>query len=87
MPQLKFTVASDRRFGVQVGQAFTDGKKIYIRFANDFSLSMVNNDATKTKVRAAICMVRGTEVLPEDLIFGVLEGTEDKITDLDDLQV
>ena len=72
---------------LKMGKAFTDGKKIYIRFQNDFTRSMVDNDTTKNKVRAAICMIRGAEIAEEDLIFSVLEGTEDKITDLDDLQV
>ena len=69
------------------GKAFTDGRKVYIRFANKMIMSMVDNDNIKNKIRAAICVVRGIEIAPTDLVFGVFEGNEDTVTDLDELQV
>ena len=69
------------------GKAFTDGNKVYIRFANKMIMSMVDNDNIKNKIRAAICVVRGIEIAPTDLVFGVFEGNEDTVTDLDELQV
>ena len=69
------------------GKAFTDGKKVYIRFPNDTIMKMVDNDNIKNKIRAAICVVRGTEISSEGLVFGLFEGNEDTVTDLDELQV
>ena len=50
-------------------------------------MSMVDNDNIKNKIRAAICVVRGIEISASELVFGVLEGNEDTVTDLDELQV
>ena len=73
---------------LKMGRAFTDESgKVYIRFESDFARSMVDTEATKNKVRAAICMIRGTEISANDLVFGVLEGDEDTSDDLDGLEI
>jgi len=73
---------------LKMGRAFTDENgKVYVRFESDFVRSMVDTEATKNKVRAAICMIRGTEISANDLVFGVLEGNEDTSDDLDGLEI
>ena len=61
--------------------------KIYIRFGNDFARSMVERPKTKEALRAAICLVLNKNVSQEDIIYGVLEGNEDIISELDELNI
>ena len=73
---------------LRMGKAFIDGdRRIYIKFSNDFARSMVDRAEIKDKVKGAICLLRGAEFASAELIFGVLEGNEDSVTDLDELQV
>ena len=72
---------------LKMGRAFTDGVKVYIRFQNDFVKSMVDKDSVKDKIRAAFCVLQGKEIAEDQLEFGIVEGTEEEITDLDDLQI
>ncbi len=61
-----------------------DSGRIYIRFPNDFAKNMVDNANISESIYAAICLELKREVAPQDIVFGILEGTED-ITDFDDL--
>ena len=73
---------------LKMGKAFIDGnRKIYIKFPSDFVRSMVDRPDVKNKVHGAICVARGPELASAELIFGVIDGNEDSVTDLDDLQV
>ena len=72
---------------LKIAKAFTspDGK-IHLRFPNEFAKSMVERAQMRDSIRAAISMTTQKSVADEDLIFGVLAGTED-ISDLDELQL
>lgn len=68
------------------GRAFTDTNgRIYIRFPNDFALSMVNKAPHTDNIRASLCLTLQREISESELIFGVIAGDEAEETDLDDL--
>ncbi len=68
------------------GRAFTDdGGKIYVRFPNEFALSMVNRAPHNENIRAAICLALQRTISESEIIFGVIDGDEQEETDLDDL--
>lgn len=68
------------------GRAFTDQNgRIYIRFPNDFALSMVNKAPHTDNIRAALCLTLQRDIKDSELILGVISGEEEEETDLDDL--
>ncbi len=69
-----------------MARAFVDGDRIYIKFPNDFAKSMAERAGTEDGVRAALCESVGRQLAKEDIVWCVLEGSED-ITELDELEV
>ena len=72
---------------LRMAKAFTDGSKIYIRFPNDFARSMVDNPPMRESLRASICLGIKRSVSAADLVFGIFEGNEDTISDLDEFNL
>ena len=72
---------------LRMAKAFTDGSKIYIRFPNDFARSMVDNPSMRESLRASICLGIKRSVSAADLVFGIFEGNEDTISDLDEFNL
>ncbi len=70
---------------LKMAKVFTDNRgKIYVRYPNDFAKNMVDNANIADSIHAAICLELKRDVAPNDLVFGILEGTED-LTEFDDL--
>lgn len=68
------------------GRAFTDPNgRIYIRFPNDFPLSMVNKAPHTENIRAALCLTLQREISEDQLVFGIISGEEEEENDLDEL--
>ena len=72
---------------LRMAKAFTDGNKIYLRFPNDFARSMVDNPTLRESLRAAICLSTKRSVSAADIVFGIFEGNEDTISDLDEFNL
>jgi hypothetical protein len=72
---------------LRMAKAFTDGSKIYIRFPNDFARSMVDNPTMRESLRASICLGTKRSIGSADLVFGIFEGNEDTISDLDEFNL
>ena len=70
---------------LKMAKVFTDSRgKIYVRYPNDFAKNMVDNANMADSIHAAICLELKRDIAPNDLVFGILEGTED-LTEFDDL--
>ena len=68
------------------GKAFTDDSgKIYIRFPNEFALSMVNKEPYNENIRAAFCLNLQRTISESEIVFGIIDGDEREENDLDDL--
>ena len=72
---------------LRMAKALTDGKCIYVRFPNDFARSMVDKPDVKESLRAAICLVTQKSLDPTQLVFGIFEGNEDTLSDLDEFNL
>lgn len=68
---------------LNMAKAFTDGTRFFIRFPNDFARSMVDKPDIKEAVRTAICIVTQKNVGINGIEFGIVEGNEDNISELD----
>ena len=72
---------------LRMAKALTDGKCVYVRFPNDFARSMVDKPDVKESLRAAICLVTQKSLDPTQLVFGIFEGNEDTLSDLDEFNL
>lgn len=71
---------------LRMAKAFTDAEgKIYVRFPNEFARMMADKPTTREALRAAMCMTLNRTVSAEDVSLGILEGNEDTVGDLDQL--
>ena len=64
----------------------SDGK-IYIRFANDFAKGMIERANLQEKLLACLCLHLKRDVSETQLIFGLVEGDEDRLSDLDEFDL
>lgn len=72
----------------KMAKAFVDANgKVYIRFPNDFAISMVNKPSLKENLRAAICVSLNRVIGSEDIAFEVFKGNENEISDLDEFNL
>ncbi len=70
------------------GRAFTDGEgRVHVRFPNDFSRGMVDRSPYRDNLRGVLRATLHRELSESDVVFGILEGTEQSETDLDDLEL
>ncbi len=74
---------------LKMAKAFIDVQgKIYIRFQNDWVIkTMINKPQVKESLQAALCITLERPVSEEDIVFEVLKGDEDSISDLDELNI
>ena len=72
---------------LRMAKALTDGKCVYVRFPNDFARSMVDKPDIRENLRTAICMVTQKSFNAGQIVFGVLEGDEDNLDDLDEFSL
>lgn len=72
---------------LKMAKALTDGDKVYIRFPNDFARSMVDKPELREALRVAICTVGQRSIVASDVIFGIFEGNEDSISELDEFNL
>lgn len=72
---------------LKMAKAFSDGNKIYVRFPNDFARMMVDKPNTREALRAAMCVSLGRAVNSNDISFGIFEGNEDSISELDEFNI
>ena len=72
---------------LRMAKAFTDGVNVFVRFPNDFARSMVDKPNTKEALRVAICMSTQKNISENELVFGVFEGDEDNISQLDEFNL
>ncbi len=73
---------------LRMAKAFADTNgKIYVRFPNDFAKNMVDKPKTREALRAAMCITLGRNLSEGDVIFGVFEGNEDTLGELDELNI
>ena len=72
---------------LRMAKAFTDESgKVYIRFDNGFGLGRMTPQVKKD-LRAAICNTLQRNIDEGDISFDVLQGDEEKISDLDDFNI
>jgi hypothetical protein len=64
----------------------TDGS-IHVRFENSFAKGMCEKPKTREALRAAICVVLNKTVNDDGIVFGILEGNEDTISELDEFNI
>ena len=69
---------------LKIAKAYTgsDGK-VYVKFPNEFAVSMVDGVRMRDSIRAAINMIAQKNVSDSELVLGVVEGNE-SISDLDE---
>ncbi len=73
---------------IKMAKAFTDADgKVYIRFPNEFARSMVEKQPYKDSIRAALRVTLQREITEADILFGILEGSEETLSSLDDLNI
>ena len=72
---------------LRMAKALTDGKCVCVRFPNDFARSMVDKPDIRENLRTAICMVTQKSFNAQQIVFGVLEGDEDNLDDLDEFSL
>lgn len=72
---------------LKMAKALTDGKCVYVRFPNDFARSMVDRPEMREALRAAVCRSTQKSFGAADIVFGVIEGNEDSLSDLDELEL
>ena len=73
---------------LRMAKAFTDANgKIYVRFPNDFAKNMVDKPKTREALRAAMCITLGRNLSEDDVTFGIFEGNEDTLGDLDEFNI
>jgi DNA polymerase-3 subunit gamma/tau len=72
---------------LRMSKAFTDGVRVYVRFPNDFARSMVDKPDMKDALRASICASTQRSIGNGEIVFGIFEGDEDSISDLDEFNL
>ena len=63
-----------------------DGR-IFVRFENTFAKGMCEKPKTREALREAICIVLNRSVGDADIAYGILEGNEDAISELDEFNI
>ena len=73
---------------IKVAKAFTDANgKIYVRFPDAFSKSVIDTPRVREAMRAAMCVVLQKNFSDSDITIGIFEGNEDSIGDLEELNI
>ncbi len=73
---------------LKMGRAYTaDDGKVYIRFTNQFPITMVNRPDIRESLRSVLCIKLGRSLTDSDIVFGLLEGNEAKEDELDEFEI
>ena len=74
---------------LKTAKAFIDGNgEIYIRFPNKFAMDMALAKKTlKADLRAALCILLKKQISDDNIHYGVFEGNENELEELDDLNL
>lgn len=74
---------------LKTAKAFIDGNgDIYIRFPNKFAMDMaLAKKSLKADLRAALCILLKKQIADENIHYGVFEGNENELEELDDLNI
>ena len=74
---------------LNTSKAFMDSEgKIYIRFPNDFAMKMaLANSKVKSNLEAALSVFLKRPISDSDIQYGVFEGNETEIEELDELNI
>ena len=74
---------------LKMAKAFVDGNgSIYIRFPNKFAMDMsLAKKNLKADLRAALCILLKKQIADENIYYGVFEGNESELEELDELNI
>ena len=74
---------------LKTAKAFADGNGgIYIRFPNKFAMDMaLAKKNLKADLRAALCILLKKQIADENIHYGVFEGNESELEELDELNI
>ena len=74
---------------LKVAKAFTDGSGgVFIRFPNPFAMQMsVSKESVKADIRAALCILLKIQLSEDDIHYGIFEGNENELEELDELNI
>lgn len=84
------TAGDDSILGfLKTAKAFVDGNgSVYIRFPNKFAMDMaLAKKSLKTDLRAALCILLKKQINDENIHYGVFEGNESELEELDELNL
>ena len=84
------TAGDDSTLGfLKMAKAFSDGiGQIYIRFPNQFAMDMaLSKKNLKADLRAALCILLKKQLVEENIHYGIFEGNENELEELDDLNI
>ena len=74
---------------LKTAKAFIDSQgAIYIRFPNKFAMDMALAKKTlKNDLRAALCILLKRQIADENIYYGIFEGNESELEELDELNI
>ena len=74
---------------LKVAKAFGDGKgNVFIRFPNPFAMQMaLSKESVKSDIRAALCILLKIQLSEDNIHYGIFEGTENELEELDELNI
>lgn len=84
------SAGDDSLYGwLKVAKAFVDSNgDVYVRFPNEFSMKMALAKTTlKSDIRAAFCILLKKQLGESNIHYGVFEGNESELEELDELNL
>ena len=84
------TAGDDSVLGfLKTAKAFMDlNGNVYIRFPNDFAKNMaLSKKGLKNDLRAALCILLKKQIADENIHYGIFEGNEKELEELDELNL
>ena len=84
------TAGDDSILGfLKTAKAFVDVQgSIYIRFPNKFAMDMaLAKRSLKDDLRAALCILLKRQIVDENIYYGIFEGNENELEELDELNM
>jgi DNA polymerase-3 subunit gamma/tau len=84
------SAGDDSLYGwLKVAKAFVDSNgDVYVRFPNEFSMKMALAKTTlKSDIRAAFCILLKKQLGDSNIHYGVFEGNESELEELDELNL
>ena len=84
------TAGDDSVLGfLKTAKAFIDASgSVYIRFPNKFAMDMaLAKKSLKNDLRAALCILLKKQIADENIHYGIFEGNESELEELDELNI